>query len=81
MIARFFTWLGSLKRTNDALNDELTTIRFENELLRAANRELRLDVRSYQKLASANARFIRVGKARLAALEKAKAKRAREAVR
>lgn len=41
MIRRALDWLGSARRINTDINDEMQTLKFEVELLRWANKELR----------------------------------------
>ena len=51
MIRRALDWLGSARRQNEAINDEMETLKFEVELLRWANKELRADNAKLRPLA------------------------------
>ena len=41
MIRRALDWLGSARRINTGINDEIATLKFDNLLLRYANKHLR----------------------------------------
>lgn len=41
MIRRALDWLGSARRINTDINDEIATLKFDNLLLRYANKHLR----------------------------------------
>ncbi len=41
MIRRALDWLGSARRINIDINDEIATLKFDNLLLRYANKHLR----------------------------------------
>ena len=41
MIRRALDWLGSARRINTDINDEMATLKFDNLLLRYANKHLR----------------------------------------
>lgn len=43
MIRRALDWLGSARRINTDINDEMETLKFEVEVLRWANRALRAE--------------------------------------
>lgn len=40
-LSRLIEWLGSARRINTDINDEMATLKFEVELLRYANKHLR----------------------------------------
>ena len=40
-LSRLIDWLGSARRQNEAINDEMETLKFEVEVLRWANKDLR----------------------------------------
>lgn len=42
-LSRMIDWLGSARRQNEAINDEMETLKFEVEVLRWANRALRAE--------------------------------------
>jgi len=44
MIRRALDWLGNARRINTDINDEMETLKFEVEVLRWANRELRAEL-------------------------------------
>lgn len=43
-LSRLIDWLGSARRHNERINDEMETLKFEVEVLRWANRELRAEL-------------------------------------
>lgn len=49
--SRLIDWLGSARRQNEAINDEMQTLKFEVEVLRWANKELRADNAKLRPLA------------------------------
>ena len=51
MIRRALDWLGSARRINTGINDEMQTLKFEVEVLRWANKELRADNAKLRPLA------------------------------
>ena len=51
MIRRFLNILGSVRRQNEAINDEMETLKFEVEVLRWANRALRAENAKLRPLA------------------------------
>ena len=51
MIRRALDWLGSARRINTDINDEMQTLKFEVELLRWANRGLRAENAKLRPLA------------------------------
>lgn len=51
MIRRALDWLGSARRQNEAINDEMETLKFEVEVLRWANRALRAENAKLRPLA------------------------------
>lgn len=50
MIRKALDWLGSLKSDNAKLNDEMTTLRYERDVLRWANKRLREELKEAQPL-------------------------------
>ena len=50
-LSRMIDWLGSARRQNEAINDEMATLKFEVEVLRWANRELRAENAKLHSLA------------------------------
>lgn len=50
MFCRFADWLGSLKSDNAKLNDEMTTLRYERDVLRWANKLLREELKAARPL-------------------------------
>lgn len=50
MIRRFLNILGSVRRQNEAINDEMATLKFEVEVLRWANKELRSELTAAKPL-------------------------------
>ena len=50
MIRRALDWLGSARRQNEAINDEMQTLKFEVEVLRWANKELRSELTAAKPL-------------------------------
>lgn len=56
MIRRALDWLGSARRINTDINDEMETLKFEVEVLRWANKELRADNAKLRPLAEYGAR-------------------------
>lgn len=61
--SRLIDWLGSARRHNETINDEVQTLKFEVEVLRWANKELRRDLAVAQP-------FIIAGRKRKAADKK-----------
>ena len=51
MIRRALDWLGSARRINTDINDEMQTLKFEVEVLRWANRALRAENAKLRPLA------------------------------
>mgnify|MGYP000956975482 FL=1 len=43
---KFIDWLGSLKSDNAKLNDEMTILRYERDVLRLANKMLREELKA-----------------------------------
>ena len=56
MIRRALDWLGSARRINTDINDEMQTLKFEVEVLRWANRDLRAHNAKLRPLAEYGAR-------------------------
>ena len=50
-LSRMIDWLGSARRQNEAINDEMETLKFEVEVLRWANRALRAENAKLRPLA------------------------------
>lgn len=50
-LSRLIDWLGSARRHNEAINDEMATLKFELDVLRWANKELRAENRRLRPLA------------------------------
>lgn len=51
MIRRALDWLGSARRINTDINDEMETLKFEVEVLRWANKHLRAENAKLRPLA------------------------------
>lgn len=49
-LSRLIDWLGSARRQNEAINDEMETLKFEVEVLRWANKELRSELTAAKPL-------------------------------
>lgn len=49
-IRRDLDWLGSARRINTDINDEMQTLKFEVEVLRWANKELRSELTAAKPL-------------------------------
>lgn len=50
MIRRALDWLGSARRINTDINDEMETLKFEIEVLRWANKHLREELTEAEPL-------------------------------
>ena len=50
MFSRALDWLGSARRINTDINDEMQTLKFEVEVLRWANKELRSELTAAKPL-------------------------------
>lgn len=50
-LSRLIDWLGSARRQNEAINDEMATLKFEVEVLRWTNKELRAENAKLHSLA------------------------------
>jgi hypothetical protein len=49
-LSRLIDWLGSARRINTDINDEMATLKFEVEVLRWANKELRAELTAAKPL-------------------------------
>lgn len=49
-LSRLIDWIGSARRHNDRINDEMETLKFENQVLRYANKHLRAELTAAQPL-------------------------------
>ena len=49
-LSRLIDWLGSARRINTDINDEMQTLKFEVEVLRWANKELRSELTAAKPL-------------------------------